>query len=372
MLHRSRAAAILLLAVWAAAAGAVNRVTGIRTGVTEGRVRIVVDLDAEPRYNVWTPGDPERIAIDFFGAVFHHDVGRIELGDPLVRRIRINALSGPKAQVVLDLNRKARFEIFTLPPQGERGHRLVCDVYRRGPVEESDRPPVWRVMIDPGHGGRDVGAISPAGDREADICLDVAKRLQRALDDHADMEAHLTRSDNETLGLRERIRRAEAVSADIFVSIHVNAAHTRQARGVEVFYLSLKGATDEASRELARLENEAEIGDQEVSLEEGMPDIPFSFDLRQSDTMLRSSLLAESILGGFESEGLAASRGVKQAGFLVLKSFHIPSALVELGFLSNPQDLKRLRSSGYRARLARTLEKGILAFHERYAPRPGH
>jgi N-acetylmuramoyl-L-alanine amidase len=159
---------------------------------------------------------------------------------------------------------------------------------------------------------------------------------------------------------------AEKYEADAFISIHVNAAKRKDAYGVEVFFLSMGGASDQASKELARLENEAdpEYVVTEDSLLQG---IPFSFDLRQSDTLLRSSRLAESVLVSFEASQLAASRGVKQAGFAVLKSFQVPSALIEIGFLSNPAEARRLKDAKHRQKLADCIVKGTIEYFERFA-----
>jgi len=359
---------LFVLAGWPAAFASSVRVTGIRTGITEGRVRVVLDLTGPVRHQVWTPTDPERIAIDIHDAAFDDAIDRIQLDDPTVRQIRVNRLPGPKAQLVLDLTARARYEVFSLPPGGGYGHRLVCDVYPAVPSPRVGAEPAsWTVVIDPGHGGKDPGATSRAGDREADICLDVGKRLEKLLAGAEGITPHLTRSKNLSLGLRERILAAEARDADAFISIHINAARSSKVKGAEVFFLSLKGATDEASREVARLENLGGDFDS-FPLDEELKDLPFGIDLRQSATLERSSLLAESVLGSFEKEGLAASRGVKQARFIVLKSIRIPSVLVELGFISNQQELKRLRDPSYRQKLAEVLEDGILEYIRRYAP----
>jgi N-acetylmuramoyl-L-alanine amidase len=221
-------------------------------------------------------------------------------------------------------------------------------------------------MIDPGHGGNDPGARRGKL-VEKEIVFDVARRLEALLDGSRDCEARLSRKDDRRIGLRERHELADAYDADAFVSIHVNAAPAKRALGVEVFFLSMRGASDEASRELASYENEADPGYvfEEDSLLQG---IPFSFDLRQSDTLMRSSRLAESILSCLESSHLAASRGVKQAGFGVLKSFQVPSVLVEVGFLSNPQEGKRLASPAHRQDLAESIARGVMAYFDKYAP----
>ncbi len=174
-------------------------------------------------------------------------------------------------------------------------------------------------------------------------------------------EARLSRKRDEYLGLGRRRKIGEEYEADAFVSIHANSFRKSQVQGVEVYFLSLRGVSDEASRELARLENEAdpEYNPDEDDLLDG---IPFSFDLRQNDTLRRSSAMAESTLAVIERSDLAASRGVKQAGFAVLKSFEVPSILVEVGFLSNPQEAKRLKSTRYRARVAESIAGGVILY----------
>jgi N-acetylmuramoyl-L-alanine amidase len=206
--------------------------------------------------------------------------------------------------------------------------------------------------------------------REKDICLDVARRLEEKISRTPGFRAVLTREKDTLVPLRERMRRAEREGADLFVSIHVNAAPERSARGVEVFFLSIGAASDEASRELARIENEE--GPEYVNQEDAaLNGLPFLVDLRQSDTLLRSSRAAEVILDVLTGRRLAQARGVKQAGFAVLKSFQVPSVLVELGFLSSSGDRKDLATPAYRARLADALAQGIQQYFRQYAPRKG-
>ena len=146
---------------------------------------------------------------------------------------------------------------------------------------------------------------------------------------------------------------AEEADADLFVSIHVNAAPTANADGVEVFFLSIGGASDEAARELARYENDPAESDAGDAGTDG--EIPFSLSLRQSDTLLRSSRAAEVVLDLFVDRNLARNRGVRQANFSVLRSYQVPSILVELGFVSSPSDREKLASEEHRARLASAL-----------------
>ena len=222
------------------------------------------------------------------------------------------------------------------------------------------------VVVDPGHGGADPGAVGK-GLREKDVCLDVAKRLAAALNKVPGYRAVISRQDDSRIPLAERMRFAEREGADLFISIHVNAAPSSRASGAEVFFLSIGAATDRAAAELARLENEADP-DFVVQEDEALKGIPFAVDLRQADTLLRSSRIAEVVLDVLTARGLAESRGVKQAGFAVLKSFQVPSILVEVGFISSPAERKKLKSPDQRQRLAEALASGVRRYFDRFAP----
>lgn len=222
------------------------------------------------------------------------------------------------------------------------------------------------VVLDPGHGGGDPGALGK-GLREKDISLDVAKRLAAALNKAPGYRAVITRQDDLRVSLLKRMLFAEQQGADLFVSIHVNAAGSSRASGAEVFFLSIGAATDRAAAELARLENEADP-DFVVKEDEALQGLPFAVDLRQSDTLLRSSRIAEVVLDALSARGLAESRGVKQAGFAVLKSFQVPSILVEVGFISSQMERKKLKSPDHREKLAEALAAGVRRYFERFAP----
>lgn len=221
------------------------------------------------------------------------------------------------------------------------------------------------VAIDAGHGGADSGARRGSTE-EKHICLDFAKRLAAAINQVDGFEAYLTRDADFFLPLRRRYQIAEGKGADVFVSIHANAAHSRAANGTEVFFLSLGGASDEEARELAQRENASdEIGGVSPAAEEELASI--LRDLRRSDALRRSSFLAESVLDELQKIPGVESRGVKQAGFTVLKSAAMPSILVETGFLSNVTERNRLLDPKYQELFVRRLRDGVLGFFQRYS-----
>jgi len=373
------------------------QVLGLRTGPHGDTLRIVLDLDAKTSAGLRSisEGTEWRVALTGIAecAAFR------DLSDPhpLVASIA-HRLDGRVLEITMRARRPVRATASWIPPRKGKTWRYVIEVTAaqgrraaaaptapsatvlpaprdtdaapptQAPVEPEPAPRragKWRILIDPGHGGSDPGARR-GNLVEKEIVFDVAQRVASILNDTDLFEARLSRTDDRLIGLRERHAIAESYDADAFVSVHVNAAPARKAMGVEVFFLSMRGASDEASRELARLENAVDPSYvyEEDSL---LQNIPFSFDLRQSDTLLRSSRLAESVLSAFEQSHLAASRGVKQAGFAVMKSFQVPSILVEVGFLSNPQEGKRLANPAHRQKLADSIARGTVAYFEKYA-----
>ncbi len=356
--------ALVLTAVLVGPASAV-RLDEIRFSSNEDRFRLVLDLSGETSFRERLFEDPYRIAINL-AQTSAANLTLPEVEDWMVEGIRFNQLRGATAQIVLDVSEEPSYDVFALPAEDGRPDRVVCDVYRQRDRGSARGPDEWVVVIDPGHGGRDPGVVSrePAL-LEKDVVLDVSKRLRDALEREPGVRARLTREQDVRLGLRDRVVRAQAMSGDVFVSIHVNGCPSHSARGAEVFFLSLQGASGAAASELAQLENSADPTLDPMLGE--IADLPFAVDLLQTDTILRSSLLAEVMLEALGNSRLAAARGVKQANFAVLRSCRLPSALVELGFITNPEDARQLRSSSHRQALAETLARGLLEFRHRYA-----
>jgi N-acetylmuramoyl-L-alanine amidase len=223
------------------------------------------------------------------------------------------------------------------------------------------------VAIDPGHGGDDTGALGYRHLPEADIVLAIAKKLKAELEDIPGVSAVLTRSGDYFIPLRKRIEIARKYQADIMISIHCNASRNRDATGTEVYFLSLNGATDEASVSLAAAENAADlIGGTPPQAGDDL--LGILFDLRQSDTLRRSSELAENLLDALRDEDrLSTGRGVKQAGFVVLKAPDIPAVLVETAFITNPREAAMLKDSQFQSKMAERLADGVQEYLKNHA-----
>jgi N-acetylmuramoyl-L-alanine amidase len=368
---------VLALAAASPAPAAAKKLLGIRSAPWEDRYRIVLDLSETTTYRSRVLTGPDRVVIEVPRTSIAGATMPV-IKQKMVTGLSVTALADSTARVVIGLSGPLRCEVFTVAPGDGKPFRIVCDIYRPVPGAPAPKPKAvapapapavpaktkWVVEIDPGHGGRDPGA----GQRLAEktITLDVARRLAERLNQEPGVMARLTRRADVRVGLKTRVRRAEDAGADAFVSVHVNGCKDRSARGAEVFFLSLAGASDAAGREVEALENAPGDAAEDTTLS-AIAQLPFGVDLLQTDTMRRSSLLAESILGALEKSDLAASRGVKQANFVVLRSARIPSALVEVGFISNPGDADRLASPAHREALAVTIAQGLLEYRARYA-----
>ena len=289
------------------------------------------------------------------------------VGDSLVADI-FPAVSESGCSVRVRLKRPTTPLGFVLPASDGNPDRIVVDV-PAPPDPEADKQLAQKVTelkksrnlivaIDAGHGGEDPGAIGYRRLQEADITLAIAKKLKAQLDIMPGVSGFLTRSGDYFVPLRKRIDIARRYQADLFVSIHCNASRDRDATGTEIYFLSLTGATDEAARGLAEKENAADlIGG--VSPEAGDDLLSILFDLRQNDTIRRSSDLAESMIDAVGGDSRLSTRGIKQAGFVVLKAPEIPSVLVETAFITNAREAAILKDVQFQTKFAEMLAQGI-------------
>ena len=312
------------------------------------------------------------------------------IGGTLVKELRYAQKTSEKLRVVFDLNSSVSPKSFLLPPSNGKAYRLVIDLTSSTAVASTtaaaseitkprlepviamqDTPTMYRdvvVAIDAGHGGKDPGAMGRGGTREKNIVLAISKRLKKLIDQEPGMRAFLIRSGDTFVPLRGRIKKASKQNADIFISIHADAAVNRRAKGSSVYVLSQNGATSEAARILAKRENESDkIGG--VSLE-NKDDVLKSVlvDLSQTATIDASIDLAEDILKELGQVGNILRDKVEQAGFAVLKSPDIPSVLVETAFISNTQEEKRLKTAKHQQKLATAILKGLRRYAKDHAP----
>jgi N-acetylmuramoyl-L-alanine amidase len=214
------------------------------------------------------------------------------------------------------------------------------------------------IVIDPGHGGKDPGTISPNGIKEKDVVLAISRKLYQLLQKEPGYRAALTRSGDYFIPLRGRLRIARQDKGDMFIAIHADASHESGATGAAVFALSEHGASSEAARWLAEKENYSELSGVPLSDKSDMLRSVL-IDLSQTSTISSSMELGSDLLPQLAKVGRLHYAHVEQAPFMVLKSPDIPSLLVETGFLSNPMEEKRLSDASYQQEIAQALFNGI-------------
>jgi N-acetylmuramoyl-L-alanine amidase len=219
------------------------------------------------------------------------------------------------------------------------------------------------IVIDPGHGGKDPGAIGITGLREKDVNLDISKLLKRRLQAEG-INVILTRSCDKFLSLWQRAHIANEEKADFFISIHANASRSRQASGFEVYYLS--EACDDSARAVQASENAALDFETDFKIKTSDQLKATLWDIIYTENRVESIELAQSLVNSMDNAKISRNRGVKSALFYVLKGTRIPSVLIEVGFISNRYEETKLKKSSYRQEIADCIAEGILNYKKRY------
>lgn len=350
-------------------------VRDVRLWAGPDSTRVVFDLSGPAKYTYTTLTHPDRVVVDIASARLANPGMAMPAGQGFAKQLRAG-LQGTDLRLVVDLANPAVPKTFTVDPQGDLGYRLVVDLLpgTASATAPAPQPPtVIKAMpvgegrdivvaIDAGHGGKDPGSLGGSGTREKDVTLAIARVLKARIDREPGMRAILTRDGDYYLAHRLRIKRARDQQADMFISVHADSYTDRSVVGSSVYTLSARGASDEAARWLAERENASDlIGG--VSLDD-KSDVLASvlLDLSQGASMSASIEAADNVMNELDRIGNVTRRGVKQAGFLVLKSPDIPSMLVETAFISNRVEEARLKSPAHQQRLAEAIYQGVRSY----------
>ena len=370
------------LAVSPAQAG--PRFRELRDALTEDRYRLVLVFDSKVTYTSFVLQKPDRLVLDIHRTSMKrvHKV-RVPKGGPVIG-IRHHNRSDGKLRVVLDLKGSHPHQIRQWPVAKGSGSRLVVDVMRGWDAPPTrQRPAPQRssrqqsaprgarrgrkkrmvVVIDPGHGGKDPGAVGKRKTYEKNVVLSISKRLYKLLKTDPGITPHLTRSTDKYLRLGARTRIAGRRKGDLFVSVHADAARRRSARGASVYMLSTRGASSAQARWLADKENSADLlGGEELSdvKDPGLKDTMIA--MGQGAVTEYSMLAGKGMVQSLKRVGRMHSVRVERAGFAVLKA-PMASLLVETGFISNPGEEKLLRTAQHQRRVALALRDGIRRYY---------
>jgi len=387
----------LVADLWAA-----SDVRSVRLWRAPDNTRLVFDLSGPVQHSVFLLSAPNRIVIDLSGAKLATQFDQLALSNTPITSVRSAQRTPEDLRVVIDLSAPVTPKSFSLAPNQQYGHRLVVDLFDQEagaapnlpstsvatapqvPVTPTQAPPKLTpvpngkreivIAIDAGHGGEDPGALSAGkGQYEKNVTLAIAKELQRQINAEKGFRGELVRTGDYFIPLRKRTEIARKKGADLFVSIHADAAPRAAAFGASVYALSDRGATSETARWLADSENQSDLigGAGNVSLDDKDRMLAgVLLDLSMTASLSSSLNVGNKVLGNMGRVTPLHKRRVEQAGFMVLKSPDIPSILVETGFISNPNEARKLSSAGHQQALARSIVTGVRQFfHEN--PPPG-
>lgn len=389
----------LLLNVATASAATLQdiRLAGYQPGV----VRLVADLSDKTNASVFRLNNPSRLVIDFNKTTFGRNAPQKIPAADFIKNVRTGQPNAKTARLVLDLPSASLTEKhFLIPPSdGNKNWRFVMDltgpsaaVSSSKPQENTAKPvsqkknavrepsrlseitppprpdvgltPIKKtkkvIVLDPGHGGQDPGAISRSGKYEKNITLAMAQETRELLED-AGYKVVLTRDKDKAIPLRGRTVIAHQADGDLFISIHADSAKDRNARGLSVYTISEKASDVEAAA-LAERENKADIllGLDLTGYNSDVSNL--LIDLAKIDTMNQSALFAKSLVAEMKRETTLVPNAHRMAGFAVLKSMNTPAVLLELGYLSNRQEEKLLQKKSYRKELAKAVVRAVDAY----------
>ena len=374
--------------------------------------RMTLESTTPIQFKYFQLKNPDRLVIDIQGSAtnqFLRELSNKVLPlDPYIASVRVGQFNPETIRIVMDLKTTVNPQVFTLAPVANFKNRLVVDLYPTATVaieqEKNDplmallqdyshgkvnsdgttrpqatvpTPPVKTkppavpgtpnklnrqpvIMIDPGHGGEDPGAIGPSGLREKDVVLAIGREVKKILDSYG-YKTYMTRNEDIFIPLGVRVAKARKLKADLFISIHADAFTNPSARGTGVYALNPKGATSAAAKYLAQTQNAADsIGGVNYSSDKNVNNT--LFDLTQTATINDSLKLGKDVLNQLAKINNLHKGSVDQANFAVLKAPDIPSILVETAFISNPTEERLLSGNDFRKKVANSIANGIKVY----------
>jgi N-acetylmuramoyl-L-alanine amidase len=360
-----------------------SRLFSVRVLSSQTYSRVTMDLSHQVRYETHrlkedpSKGLPPRIYVDLFGTKLAMDSRNpIAVDDGVLRQLRVGQFTADIVRIVIDLTTLGEHNAFLLADP----YRLVIDIQgqknagasaaidkskkRTATLPEKGKqlsvPGIRKIVLDPGHGGKDPGAIGVGGIAEKDIVLAVAKKLERKLKQEMGVEVVLTRRDDRFIPLEDRTAIANAEGADLFVSLHMNASPNGEAKGLETYYLD--NTNDEGSLRLAARENgtsRRNVSDLQFILSD------MTQNMKLEDSITLAHHLQQSLVDGMSTR-LADVKdlGVKKALFYVLVGARMPSVLVEMFFITNKTEGPAMSQESYQNTVVDALYDGILKYKE--------
>jgi N-acetylmuramoyl-L-alanine amidase len=349
------------------------KITDLRFWSAPDHARVVLDLSEAIQYESSSQEDPPQLHLELKGASLHVQKKEIAVNNAFLTRISLKELGKDRVELVLEQKKSLKATIFPLKPYLDKPHRLVIDlvdvVREKKDQEEREKQKESRpkgtkvVVIDPGHGGEDPGAVGSQKTLEKDIVLKIGEKLASLFGQPGEIKAFLTRKGDYFVPLQQRVKMAREYGADLFISLHTDGSFSSQARGTSVYCVSLSGATDQAAKILADKENMSNIlggallRPASISKDPNLSQI--LLDMMQNNSMRESFRFAEYLLEGIKPINPLKYPSYRQANFIVLKAPDIPSVLLETAYISNKEDERLLNRADFQEKIARTINTAV-------------
>jgi N-acetylmuramoyl-L-alanine amidase len=348
-------------------------ITDLRIWSAPDHTRVVLDLTKPIQYESSFQEKHLQLHLELKGTCFTTRKREVDVNDPFLTKISLIDLGRDKVKLVLHQKKTLNANIYPLKPYLDKPHRLVIDLVdlaqEKKEQEERQKQKEVRpkgtkiVVIDPGHGGEDPGAVGPKKTMEKDIVLKVGEKVTHLLNQNKEIQAFLTRKGDYFIPLEERIKIAREYGADLFISLHTDGSFNPQARGSSIYCLSLSGATDEAAKILADKENMSNVlGGAFLRPASFVRDPNLNqilLDLMQNNSMKESFRFAEYVLEDTKAVINLKYPFYRQANFIVLKAPDIPSVLVEMAFITNKEEERLLNRNEFQEKMAKSLTTSI-------------
>jgi N-acetylmuramoyl-L-alanine amidase len=348
-------------------------ITDVRFWSATDHTRVVLDLTEPIQYDSFSQENPPQYHLEMRGAVLFTKKKELKINDLFLSKIALTDLGEGKVRLILHQKKPLQANVSTLKPYLNKPHRLVIDlidvVQEKKEQEERQKQKeitpkgTKTIVIDPGHGGEDPGAIGPKRTLEKDVVFRVGEKLAYLLHQGNEVKAFLTRKGDYFVPLEERAKIAREYGAELFISLHADGSFNPQARGSSIYCLSLSGATDQAAKILADKENMSNVLGGAVLRPASIAKDPnlnqILLDLMQNNSMRESFRFADLLLENIKAVNHLKYTHYRQANFIVLKDPGIPSVLVETAFITNKEDERLLNTSDFQETIAKALATSI-------------
>jgi len=358
------------------ATGRAAKVTDVRFWTAPDHTRVVLDLTEPLQQENASHENISQFHLELKDVSLQTRTRELEVNDPFVKKVTLADLGKGRVKLVSFHKKPLKAEVFSLKPYLDKPNRLVIDLIdvAQEKKEQEERlklketRPKGRkiVVVDPGHGGEDPGAVGSARTMEKDIVFQISERIVHLLKANPEARVFLTRKGDYFVALEERVKIAREVGADLFVSVHADASFNSAARGSSVYCLSLSGATDEAAKILADKENTSNILGGAIVRPASLNKDPklnqILLDLMQNNSMKESFRFADMLLNDLKDVNRLKYASFRQANFIVLRSPDIPAVLLETSYISNREDERLLSRSDFQDRIAQTVVSTVTRF----------